>query len=152
MRYLCVVAVVFAVVLSGCSGLPEGTQFQSSTFGMRVSPFSPDATPFVLGSHTAIINTPAPPDSGPALNRNDVAAPGIRLKSTVGSGPVGEEIDKAGGPEALQFLMAPDIQTQLPTPISPELIDALKRRQQLPPINGNGNGNSTSAPSPFSES
>lgn len=121
---------VLVLILAGCNGLPQGTQFQSSTFGIRLSPLSPDGTPFVLGSHTAIVNTPTPQDAGPNINRYEINAPGIRSKSTVGSGPVGEEIEKMGGPDALKILLAPDVSSQLPTPLSPELIDSLQRRRE----------------------
>ncbi len=90
-----------ALLLSGCSGLknlPDGVQLQSSTFGVKVSPSAPDGTPFVIGSHTTIITTPQPPDAGPNLNRFEGGAgvAGATVKSTVASGAVGDQLEKAG--------------------------------------------------------
>lgn len=103
--------ILFATVaLSGCSGLdklPAGTQLQSSTFGLKFSPQAPDGTPFVLGSHTAIITTAQPADGGPNVNRYEVQAPfGTRLKSTVASGPVGEQFAQPGLVQAIEALSA----------------------------------------------
>lgn len=86
---------------AGCSSidkLPDGVQLQSSTFGVKVSPSAPDGTPFVIGSHTTIITTPQPADAGPNLNRFEGGAgvTGATVKSTVASGPVGDQLEKAG--------------------------------------------------------
>lgn len=85
---------------SGCNqlkNLPPGTQIQSSTFGLRFSPGAADGTPLSLGSHTSIATLPQPADAGPNLNRFEGLAPfGIRVKSTVATGPVGEELSAAG--------------------------------------------------------
>lgn len=105
---LCVIAI------AGCRipALPAGTQIQSSTFGLKVSPQAPDGTPLVVGSHTTIITTPQPADAGPNLNRFEGRAGigGANVKSTVASGPVGEQLRIAGGAAAV--LHPPD------TPVS----------------------------------
>lgn len=101
---------MLGLAAAGCStleSLPEGTSVQSSTLGLRFSPSSPDGTPFMLGHHSFIVNTPTPADSGPSLNRFEGSSIGTEWKSTVASGPVGEELEKAGGPEALGHLVAP---------------------------------------------
>lgn len=101
-----VAAIVFG--LSGCSSLqkiPEGSQFQSSTFGLKFAPAAPDGAPFVLGSHSLIVTTSQPPDAGPNLNRFEGAAPGVKLKSTVATGPVGEQLNAAGGAAAIEGLL-----------------------------------------------
>ena len=92
---------IATLAVSGCSSLdklPPGVQLQSSTFGVKVSPSAPDGTPFVIGSHTTIITTPQPPDAGPNLNRFEGGAgvTGATVKSTVASGPVGDQLEKAG--------------------------------------------------------
>lgn len=96
-------------LLSGCK-LPEmqpGTQVQSSTFGLKISPNSLDGTPLAVGSHTTIYTTPQPANAGPLLNRFEGTAgfSGAHVKSTVGSGPVGEQIRDMGGPEAISQLL-----------------------------------------------
>lgn len=118
----CVVAVAF---LSGCnaiSKLPPGTQLQSSTFGLKISPQAIDATPFALGSHTTIITTAQPADGGVGLNRFEGSAPGVNVRSTVTSGPIGSEIEKAGGVPALEVLLrrAGTDATSSTTPVTPE--------------------------------
>ena len=85
--------------------LPAGTQLQSSTTGLKFSPQAIDGVPFVFGSHTTIITTANPPDAGPNLNRFEAITPWIHLKSTVATGPIGDEIKKAGGPAALRYLI-----------------------------------------------
>lgn len=102
------------VIAAGCSSLdklPPGAQLQSSTFGLKFSPQSVDGTPLTLGSHTLIITTAQPADGGPNLNRFEGQAPGVHLKSTVATGPVGEQLQQAGGPEALRHM--------LPLPVPP---------------------------------
>lgn len=105
---LCTIFAMF-VTLTGCSTLksiPPGTSIQSATYGLRFSPASVDGAPLVLGSHTFILTTPVPEGSGANLNRFTATAPGgITLKSTVATGSVGDELSKAGGPEALRFLL-----------------------------------------------
>ena len=94
----------------GCTAiekLPAGAQMQSSTFGLRVSPQPIDGSPLTLGSHTTIITTAQPSDAGPNLNRFEGAAPGVHLKSTVATGPVGEQLREMGGPDAVRALVSP---------------------------------------------
>ena len=94
--------------LSGCSSidkLPPGTQVQSSTFGLKVAPQAPDGTPLTLGSHSLIITTEQSENAGPNLNRFQGRAPGVEIRSTVATGPVGEQLREAGGPEALRQLL-----------------------------------------------
>lgn len=89
------------MVVCGCQHLdklPPGTQLQSSTFGLKFSPGAPDGAPFTLGSHSFIVTTANPPDVGANLNRFEGTAPfGVKVKSTVASGPVGAELEKAAG-------------------------------------------------------
>lgn len=100
----------FIVTLfSGCSSLkdlPPGSNIQVSTTGVRLSPQAMDG-PFILGQSTYAVQTPTPADAGPGLNRNQVKAglTGIEITSTVATGPVGEQINAAGGPEALDRLL-----------------------------------------------
>ena len=91
--------------------LPPGTQLQSSTTGLKFSPQAVDGVPLTFGSHTSIITTANPADAGPNINRFEASAPWIHLKSTVATGPVGDELQKAGGPEALRFMLGGDSQT-----------------------------------------
>lgn len=106
-------AVAFA--LAGCSSvlkdLPPGSNVQVSTTGVRLSPQAIDG-PVILGQSTYSLQTPTPSDSGPGLNRNQVRAglSGIEITSTVATGPVGEQLQQAGGPEALRELL----QSQIP--------------------------------------
>ena len=99
-----------AVCLSGCSSvlkdLPPGSNVQVSTTGVRLSPQAIDG-PLILGQSTYILQTPTPTDSGPGLNRSEVKAgfSGVTIKSTVATGPVGEQIDAAGGADALRVLL-----------------------------------------------
>jgi hypothetical protein len=81
-------------------------QMQISTTGFRVAPQYLDA-PLILGQSTVSVQTPTPEGSGPGLNRNQVKAGfgGIEITSTVASGPVGAEIEKAGGAQALGILL-----------------------------------------------
>ena len=124
---LCLVLLSFWC--TGCTAiekLPPGAQMQSSTFGIKVSPQALDGAPLTLGSHTTIITTSQPADAGANLNRFAGAAPGVEVRSTVATGPVGEQIDAAGGPEALRQLMSTaaddgasagaDLATELGTP------------------------------------
>ena len=118
---LVVALVCIVTALSGCSSidkLPAGTQVQSSTFGLKVAPQAPDGTPLTLGSHSLIITTAQPNDAGPNLNRFEGRAPGIQLRSTVATGPVGEQLQKAGGPEALRELMQDRTGRERPIPIT----------------------------------
>lgn len=106
---------------SGCTAiekLPPGAQLQSSTVGIRVSPQSLDGTPLMFGSHTAIITTSQPADAGPNLNRFEGKAPGVNVRSTVATGAVGEQIEAAGGADALQYLMNPG-EVRGPSPFQP---------------------------------
>jgi hypothetical protein len=101
-------ALLVLTTASGCNTLkelPPGTQLQSSTFGVRIAPQAPDGTPLSLGSHTTIITTAQPADAGVNLNRFEGSAPGVNVRSTVASGEIGEQIDKAGGADALRALM-----------------------------------------------
>ena len=102
--------VLSCLFFSGCSSLdkiPDGTQLQSSTFGLRVAPNDPAGTPLTLGSHSTIVTTAQPPDAGPNLNRFQAEAPmGVNIRSTVATGAVGEQLREAGGPEALQHLLS----------------------------------------------
>lgn len=104
------IALLLLCALSGCSlldELPAGSQLQSSTFGIRLAPQDPTGTPLTIGSHTTILTTPPPEKTGPGLNRYELAAPGIASKSTSAIGGVGEQLEKAGGPEALGHLVNP---------------------------------------------
>lgn len=103
-----IVVVAILASLSGCSSLekiPDGSQFQSSTFGLKFAPAAPDGAPFILGSHSLIVTTAQPPDGGANLNRFEGKAPGVTLKSTVATGPVGEQLEAAGGAEAIENLL-----------------------------------------------
>lgn len=109
---LMVFAAVFVLLISLCSGckavaIPEGAQLQSSTFGVRIAPQDAAGVPLTLGSHTTIITTPQPAEAGPNLNRFEGAAPGVNVRSTVATGDVGEQINAAGGADALRHLMNP---------------------------------------------
>lgn len=96
---------LLVIVAIGCKmgDLQPGTQIQSSTFGMKYAPAAPDGTPFVIGSHTVILTTPQPADAGPNLNRFEGKAgiSGATVKSTVASGPVGDQLKAAGGAAAV---------------------------------------------------
>lgn len=108
--FVLLVAVLFILACTSCStleSLPDGVSVQSSTLGLRFSPSSPDGTPLMLGHHSFIVNTPTPADSGPSLNRFEGSSIGTEWKSTVASGPVGKELEAAGGPEALGHLVSP---------------------------------------------
>lgn len=105
-----VTCAIIAAVLCGCSSIikdmPPGTNIQISTTGFRVAPQAVDG-PIMLGQSTVSLQTPSPPDAGPSLNRNQVRAglTGVDVTSTVATGPVGEQIDAAGGPLALEQLL-----------------------------------------------
>lgn len=110
--------VLLAVALAGCSSvlkdLPAGSNVQVSTTGVRLSPQAIDG-PLILGQSTYILQTPTPTDAGPGLNRSEVQAglSGVKIKSTVATGTVGEQIEAAGGAEALRVLL-PDSGGGLP--------------------------------------
>ncbi len=126
--FIWLAVLVAFVMVSGCSAiekLPEGAQLQTHTFGIKVSPQALDGTPLALGSHTTIITTAQPVEAGPNVNRSEIQAPmGIRVKSTVASGPVGEQLEAAGGVAAIESL----VNGQPPPPdgetgVSPGLAD-----------------------------
>lgn len=98
---------IAAIAATGCStilkDLPAGSNVQVSTTGFRFNPRSPDA-PLLLGQSTFLLQT-EPTDDRPMLNRTKVIAPGIDITSTAASGDVGDELQKAGGPEALRELL-----------------------------------------------
>lgn len=109
------------IVLCGCTGtakvaqsLPPGSQLQSSTFGVQVSPSAVDGTTFNLGSHSTIFTTAQPKDAGVNLNRFEGKAPAVHVKSTVASGPIGEQIKAAGGPAALNQLLGHEHRAPIP--------------------------------------
>ncbi len=96
--------IVFAAtVLSGCKSfeLPPGAQAQASSVGIDVAPQGPVGPHVTFGSKAITITT-AQPENAPNLNRLSVEAPGIQVRSTVATGPVGEEIQKAGGLGAIE--------------------------------------------------
>lgn len=101
--------IAVALLLSGCKAvaIPPGAQLQSSTFGVRIAPQDAAGVPLTLGSHTTIITTSQPADAGPNLNRFQGVAPGVNIRSTVATGDIGQQIDAAGGAEALRQLMNP---------------------------------------------
>lgn len=107
---LWMLCLVLCGALCGCSSvlkdLPPGSNVQVSTTGVRVSPQAIDG-PLILGQSTYILQTPTPADAGPGLNRSEVQAgfSGVHIKSTVATGSVGEQIQAAGGPEALGVLL-----------------------------------------------
>ena len=114
-----IVVAACGLTSAGCTAidrLPAGAQLQSSTFGLRISPQSLDGTPFVLGSHTVVLTTSQPTDAGPNLNRFEAIAPGLRLKTTVATGPVGEQLKAAGGVPAIQALVAAPKETSKAEP------------------------------------
>jgi len=104
------IVIICGLSATGCSSvlerLPAGSNVQVSTTGVRLSPQAVDG-PLILGQSTYSLQTPTPADSGPGLNRNQVRAglTGIDITSTVATGPVGDELRKAGGPEALAELL-----------------------------------------------
>lgn len=107
---LCLVLGALLLSVSGCNAvekLPEGAQFSTSTFGLRISPQPLDGNPIVFGHHSTILNTPTPPGAGPNINRHEIAGPFTHQKSTTAQGPVGSELEKAGGPKALGHLVSP---------------------------------------------
>lgn len=110
---------------AGCKAmnLEPGTQLQSSTFGLKVSPAAPDGTPIVIGSHTTIITTPQPAAAGPNLNRFEGKAglSGATVKSTVASGPVGDQLNAAGGAAAVLYPPDAPANTAAGAPPSPAL-------------------------------
>ncbi len=126
MRYRhALLLLLFAVAVIGCKAmaLEPGTQLQSSTFGLKVSPAAPDGTPIVIGSHTTIITTPQPAAAGPNLNRFEGKAgiSGATVKSTVASGPVGDQLKAAGGAAAVLYPPDAPASTQAGAPPSPAL-------------------------------
>lgn len=104
-RFFAGLLLLCAVGCSSLDKLPAGSQLQSSTFGVRIAPQSADGTPFTLGSHSVIITTAQPETAGPNLNRFEGQAPGVNIRSTVASGPVGEQLKAAGGAPAIEKLM-----------------------------------------------
>lgn len=99
---LCLSTIGCASIADVAKSLPPGFQHQSTTFGVKISPRSTD--PFVVGSQTSILTT-AQPDNAPNLNRFEGSAPWVSVKSTVATGAVGGEIEKAGGPAALRIMI-----------------------------------------------
>lgn len=93
-------------LLSGCKAaqFPAGAQLQASSVGVEIAPQGAIGPHVTLGSRAVTITT-AQPDGAPNLNRFEVEAPGTRLKSTVATGPVGEQLRAAGGPDAIGQLM-----------------------------------------------
>lgn len=110
-----------ALLLIGCRGsgplLPPGTQAQASSVGIEIAPQGPIGPHITFGSKAVTIVT-AQPDNAPNLNRLAVEAPGIKLKSTVATGAVGEQIRTAGGLPAIQEFSADS-----PAPITPATTD-----------------------------
>lgn len=116
-------AVMAVSTLTGCGStrklvesLPPGTSFQSSQTGVQ---FSPElASPINFGNSFVALQLP-PPDGGVAINRSNIRASlaGVENTGTVTIGPVGEEIQKAGGPAALEALLTPRVgpQARIPT-------------------------------------
>lgn len=103
------------LILSGCSAIekmPPGSQVHSSSFGLKISPSDPTGTPFVLGSHNFMLNVPN--EDIPSLNRFEGSAPFSRWKATTASGSVGDELQKAGGPDALRQLVSPIEEPETP--------------------------------------
>lgn len=90
------------LAISGCKAieLPAGAQAQASSVGIDVSPQGPIGPHVTFGSKAITITT-AQPNDQPNLNRLAVDAPGIKLKSTVATGSVGEQIKQAGGLETV---------------------------------------------------
>lgn len=104
------IKLLLVITLCGCSSLdkiPAGAQVQSSTFGIKLAPDAPDGAPLTIGSHTLIITTAQPEKGGPNLNRVASDAPGVHLRSTVATGPVGEQLKAAGGTDAINSLLRP---------------------------------------------
>ncbi len=106
--FLTLTIVGYKSAAEAIKALPPGTQHQSSTTGLRFSPGALDGTPLTFGSHVSIITTAVPADAGPNINRFEAIAPWIHLKSTVATGAVGDELNKAGGPAALRYLLGSD--------------------------------------------
>ncbi len=90
------------MALSGCKSveLPPGAQAQASSVGIDIAPQGAVGPHVTLGSKAVTITT-AQPNDQPNLNRLAVDAPGIKLKSTVATGSVGEQIKQAGGLETV---------------------------------------------------
>lgn len=111
MQPLLLILFVGLCCLTGCSStrklveaLPAGSAIQYSLSGVQVTPES--LAPINLGTTTLSITLPQP-DGAPALNRYNLQASimGVESTSTVATGPIGEQIEAAGGPEALQALL-----------------------------------------------
>lgn len=110
------------LLLAGCTSLdsvPAGAQLSSSTTGLRVAPGDPTGAPVTLGSHTTAITTAVPEGSAPNLSRHEWSLPFSRGKTTIATGEVGEQIERAGGPEALRALTTP-IGPSIPLPRTDE--------------------------------
>jgi hypothetical protein len=99
-------------VAVGCSStrklveaLPPGTSFQASQTGVQFSPES--LSPLNFGTSFIALQLPVPADSGVAINRSNVRATwaGVENTGTVATGPVGDQIQAAGGPAALDTLL-----------------------------------------------
>lgn len=104
-------AMCVVLLLIGCNStrklveaLPPGTSFQSSQTGVQFSPES--LSPINFGNSFIALQLP-PPENGVAINRSNIRASlaGVENTSTVTVGPVGEEIQKAGGAAALEALL-----------------------------------------------
>lgn len=124
-----------ALVPGGCSSLqdlPPGTQLSSASWGLKISPADPTGTPVVVGSHNFLLNVPEPGE--PALNRFEGSAPFARWKATTASGPIGEQMKAAGGPEALGHLVAPIGPSNVPS--LSETVGALPAVAQPPDDGG----------------
>lgn len=93
-----------AITVSGCA---SGTQTQLSISALDIKPPPGlESMPRVaLGSFVAIHSQPQP-EGEAGLNRFHLVTGGIEAKATVTSGPIGNEIAKAGGPQALAALVA----------------------------------------------
>ncbi len=102
----CIAQLLFGLglaLIGGCKGieLPAGAQAQASSVGIELAPQGPIGPHLTFGSKAVTITT-AQPDNAPNLNRLAVEAPGINLRSTVATGPVGEQVKQAGGLSAIE--------------------------------------------------
>ena len=106
----CCWLVALMVLSIGCktAAIPPGTQLQASSIGIDIAPQGVGGPHVTFGSKAVTVVT-AQPDNAPNLNRLAVKAPGIDLRSTVATGDVGEQLQKAGGPESIKALLhSPD--------------------------------------------
>lgn len=106
-----ILAAFCVLSLVGCSStrklvesLPDGAAIQYSLTGIQFTPES--LSPLNLGTTTLSITLPQP-DGSPGLNRYNLRASlaGVESTSTVATGPIGDQIEAAGGPEALEALL-----------------------------------------------